>query len=63
MWTKNTDIIFLIKELIVHDMYLLDIQETLFEELKYTYGKGFKRLHDKILGVNNPYNIHSFTSK
>ncbi len=63
MWTKNTDVIFLIKELIVHDMYLLDIQENLFEELKYTYGKGFKRLHDKILGVNNPYNIHSFTSK
>ena len=63
MWTKNKDIIFLIKELIVHDMYLLDIQGNLLEELRYTYGKGFKRLHDKILGVNNPYNIHSFTSK
>ncbi len=63
MWTKNKDILFLIKELIVHDMYLLDIQGNLLEELKYTYGKGFKRLHDKILGVNNPYNIHSFTSK
>lgn len=63
MWTQNKDIIFLIKELIVHDMYLLDIQSNLLEELRYTYGKGFKRLHDKILGVNNPYNIHSFTSK
>lgn len=61
LWSKNPDVIFLIKELIVHDMYLLDIQGNLLEEMKYTYGKGFKRLHDKILGTNNMYNIHSFT--
>ncbi len=61
LWTKNADIVFLIKELIVHDMYLLDIQQNMFEEMRYVYGKGLKRLHDKILGKNNLYNIHPFT--
>jgi len=60
LWTQNQDVVFLIKELIVHDMYLLDIQESIPDELKYKYGKGFKRLHDKILGRNNLYTIHSF---
>ena len=60
LWTLNEDVVFLVKELIVHDMYLLDIQSNLLEEMKYVYGKGFKRLHDKVLGTNNPYNIHPF---
>lgn len=61
LWTQNKDMLFLIKEFIIHDMYLLDIQGNMLEELKYSYGKGFKRLHDKILGTNNIYNTHSFT--
>ena len=36
LWTQNSDVVFLVKELIVHDMYLLDIQENLLEEMKYT---------------------------
>ena len=55
IWTKNADIIFLIKELMIHDMLLLDIQHSMTEELIYKYGSGFKRLHDKVLGVNNIY--------
>lgn len=61
LWTQNQDMLFLIKEFIIHDMYLLDIQGNMLEELMYTYGKGFKRLHDKILGANNIYNTHSIT--
>lgn len=53
IWTQNTDIVFLIKELIVHDMFILDIQHNLPEELMYRYGNGLKRLYDKVLGVNN----------
>ncbi|MCM1265297.1 MAG: hypothetical protein NC200_03775 [Candidatus Gastranaerophilales bacterium] len=52
-WTQNKDIVFLIKELIVHDMFILDIQNNLPEELMYRYGNGLKRLYDKVLGVNN----------
>lgn len=58
IWTKNEDIVFLIKEFIVHDMYLIDIEEQFPEQLRYFYGKGWKRLKDKVLSPNAPYNIH-----
>ena len=55
IWTKNSDIVFLIKELIVHDMFILDIRQNIPEELVYIYGSGLKRLYDKILGAGNIY--------
>ncbi|CCY23919.1 MAG: TrmB family transcriptional regulator [Brachyspira sp.] len=58
IWTKNEDIVFLIKEFIVHDMYLIDIEEQFPEQLKYFYGKGMKKLKDKVLGGNGFYKIH-----
>ena len=58
IWTKNRGIVFIIKEFIVHDMYLIDVEENLVEQMKYIYGKGFKRLKDKVLGTNATYMIH-----
>lgn len=58
IWTKNLGIVFIIKEFIVHDMYLIDVEENLVEQMKYIYGKGFKRLKDKVLGANTAYMIH-----
>ena len=58
IWTKNEDIVFLIKEFIVHDMYLIDIEGQFPEQLKYFYGKGLKRLKDKVLNPNSEYRIH-----
>lgn len=58
IWTKNKSIVFIIKEFIVHDMYLIDVEENLVEQMKYIYGKGFKRLKDKVLGTNSTYMIH-----
>lgn len=58
IWTKNQGIVFIIKEFIVHDMYLIDVEENLVEQMKYIYGKGFKRLKDKVLGSNATYIIH-----
>jgi len=55
IWTKNEDVIYLVKELMIHDMLLLDIQYNMAEELIYKYGKGFKRLYDKILSVESIY--------
>ena len=55
IWTQNIDIVFLIKELMIHDMLLLDIQHNMTEELMYKYGNGLKRLYDKVLGMNNIY--------
>jgi len=58
IWTQNQSIVFIIKEFIVHDMYLIDVEENLVEQMKYIYGKGFKRLKDKVLGMNATYKIH-----
>ena len=58
IYTQNKGIVFLIKEFIVHDMYLIDVEENLVEQMKYIYGKGFKRLKDKVLGNNPTYLIH-----
>ena len=58
IYTQNKSIVFIIKEFIVHDMYLIDVEENLVEQMKYIYGKGFKRLKDKVLGSNATYMIH-----
>lgn len=58
VWTKNEGIVFLIKEFIVHDMYLLDVEENLSEQIKIVYGKNLKKLRDKILGNDYIYRIH-----
>ena len=58
IWTKNEDIVFLIKEFIVHDMYLIDIEEHFPEQLRYFYGKGWKKLKDKVLSFDAQYKIH-----
>ena len=49
IWTKNPEIVFLIKAFTVHDMYMIDIQENFPEQLRYFYGAGLKKLRDKIL--------------
>jgi len=58
VWTKNNDIAFLLKEFIVHDMYLLDVNKQFPEQLKYFYGAGFRKLKERILTKNSSYNIH-----
>lgn len=58
MWTKNLDVVFLIKEFIVHDMYLIDISEKFPEQLKYFYGAGMKKLKDKILSGSEFYKTY-----
>lgn len=58
IWTKNSDIAFLIKEFTVHDMYLLDVYKNFPEQLKYFYGAGFRKLKDKVLDRKTDFNIH-----
>ncbi|MBR6098749.1 TrmB family transcriptional regulator [bacterium] len=49
LWTKNEEIVFLIKAFIVQDMYITDIAEQFPEQLKYFYGTGLKKLKDKVM--------------
>ncbi|MCM1339438.1 MAG: hypothetical protein NC191_07185 [Muribaculaceae bacterium] len=57
IWTQNKDIAYLVKEFIIHEMYLLDVYDRFPEQLKYFYGAGFKKLKDKISDKKNVYNI------
>jgi len=58
LWTKNLDLVFLIKEFIVHDMCLIDISEKFPEQLKYFYGTGLRKLKDKILSGSEFYKVY-----
>jgi len=58
VWTRHNDIAFLMKEFMVHDMYLLDVYQRFPEQLRYFYGAGFKKLKDKILDKKSTYYIH-----
>lgn len=57
VWTKNVDIAYMMKEFIVHEMYLLDISQRFPEQLKYFYGPDFVRLKEKISDVRSSYNL------
>lgn len=48
--TKNPGIVLIIKELIVHDIFLLDVEEKLSSEIEQVYGKDLMKLRRKILG-------------
>lgn len=48
--TRNPGIVLIIKELIVHDIFLLDVEENLETEIERVYGKDLIKLRRKILG-------------
>lgn len=57
IWTKNNEIALLMKQFIVHDLYLLDICKCFPEQIRYFYGPGFKKLKDRILDKKSKFNI------
>lgn len=57
-WTTNHHIAYLLLNFIVHDMYLLDVEQNFPEQLKYFYGAGMKKLKSKILSGDVGLNIH-----
>lgn len=50
VWTRNPAIVLLIKEMIVHDIFLLDIETRLKEPLERVYGCQPLKLRNTILG-------------
>ena len=55
VWSKNVEVAYLLKQYIVHDMYLLDVNMRFPEQLRYFYGSGFKKLKDKIVTKASSY--------
>jgi HTH-type transcriptional regulator, sugar sensing transcriptional regulator len=50
VYTRNPGIVLIIKELIVHDIFLLDVEDKLSVEMERVYGKNLMSLRQKILG-------------
>jgi sugar-specific transcriptional regulator TrmB len=48
--TKNPTIVTIIKELIIHNLCLLDVEATLKEPMEKEYGKSVRKISRKILG-------------
>ncbi len=50
LWTRNPVLVLVIKELVVHDIFLLDVEQTLREPMEKAYGPHLLKLRNKILG-------------
>lgn len=58
VWSKNPGIVFTIKEMIIHDIFLLDVESQLGEALNKVYGKDLIKLREKILGKDFKFSAH-----
>ena len=58
--TRNPGIVLIIKELIVHDIFLLDVERHLHKEMVQIYGKDLVKLRKRILG-NESTIMHHFS--
>ncbi len=56
--TKNKPLVFITKEMIIHDMFLIDIENTFGDALPKVYGENMIKLREKLLGKNFRANIH-----
>ena len=56
--TKNSAITFIAKEMIIHDMFLIDIETTFGSSLTEVYGKNLIKLREKLLGKDFKLKIH-----
>lgn len=50
LWTRNPALVLVIKELIVHDIFLLDVEKNLQGPMEAVYGQHQLKLRNKILG-------------
>jgi len=58
VFTKNPGIVLIMKEVIVHDMFLLDVESNLGSALDKVYGKNLISLREKILGKDFKFKTH-----
>lgn len=58
VWTKNPGLTLIIKEVVVHDLYLLDVEKELGSQLDKVYGKNLIKLREKILGKDFKFSAH-----
>ncbi|MGE0199955.1 MAG: TrmB family transcriptional regulator [Candidatus Melainabacteria bacterium] len=59
--TRNKGILFVIQELVIHDVFLLDLEGKLGKEMEAVYGKNSEALNEKILGRGTNKVVHHFS--
>lgn len=50
LWTRNPALVLVIKELVVHDIFLLDVERRMAGPIRQEYGEDMFRLRNAILG-------------
>ena len=58
VYTKNTPLVFITKEMIIHDMFLIDIENTYGTSLTEVYGENLIKLREKLLGKDFKLKMH-----
>ncbi len=56
--TKNSALVFIMKELIVHDMFQIDIENNFGAELSKVYGNNLIKLREKLFGKDFKLKMH-----
>lgn len=59
--TRNPGIVLIIKELVIHDIYLLDVESRLKPEIEREYGQDMKELRKQVLGDESTMMVHHFS--
>lgn len=53
VYTRNEGIVFIIRELVIHDIFLLELEQDLHPLFEEKYGPHLCRLRERIFGLNN----------
>jgi len=56
--TRHPGIVLIIKEVVVHDIYLLEVEKHLGKEMAETFGKNMIKLREKVLGKDFKLSLH-----
>ena len=56
--TRHPGIVLIIKEVVVHDIYLLEVEKHLGQEMKNIFGEDLVKLREKVLGKGFSFSAH-----
>jgi sugar-specific transcriptional regulator TrmB len=56
--TRHPGIVLIMKEVVVHDIYLLEVEKHLGPEMKEVFGDNMIKLREKVLGKNFKVSLH-----
>lgn len=56
--TRHPGIVLIMKEVVVHDIYLLEVEKHLGDKMKEVFGENMIKLREKVLGKNFSLSMH-----